>query len=259
MNSPTKPDSEAIAFLADNPDMVTIDMLMPDMNGILRGKQLTHDYLPKLYTEGARMPGSIYLLDWTGRNVETFDYGTSDGDPDFLCFPVAGTLTRIDVGQAAFCTGDRVHGGCRRHPAFCRPAAFAETVHDRFTEMELTPVVAIEYEFYLIDQEAAATGRSGPGALRRNRMAASTTNVYSIDELYDFESLLDEIQEACKDQSIPAETFVSEYAAGQFEINLHHTDDALEGVRSGDHAGALHQVCGAQARHDRQLHGQTVC
>ena len=32
-----KTDREAREFLASNPDVVTIDMLVPDMNGILRG------------------------------------------------------------------------------------------------------------------------------------------------------------------------------------------------------------------------------
>ena len=32
-------------------------------------KQLGRDYVKKLYTEGVRLPGSNYLLDWTGQNV----------------------------------------------------------------------------------------------------------------------------------------------------------------------------------------------
>jgi hypothetical protein len=86
MTTQQRSDREAQEFLANNPDVVTIDMLIPDMNGILRGKQLTRDYLPKLFTEGVRMPGSNYLLDWTGQNIETLDYGTADGDPDFCVF-----------------------------------------------------------------------------------------------------------------------------------------------------------------------------
>lgn len=245
MNSPTKPDSEAIAFLADNPDVVTIDMLIPDMNGILRGKQLTRDYLPKLYSEGARMPGSNYLLDWTGRNVETFEYGTSDGDPDYLCFPVAGTLTRIPWAKRPSAQVIASMVDADGSPHFADPRHLLKTVLDRFAEMELTPVVAIEYEFYLIDQEAAARGEVVPARSGETGWRASTTNVYSMDDLYDFETLLDEIQEACKDQDIPAETFVSEYAAGQFEINLYHTDDALEAC---DQAIMLERCIKAVAR-----------
>jgi glutamine synthetase len=66
-------------------------MVIADMNGILRGKQLARNYLKKLYADGVRLPGSNYLLDWTGQNVATLRFGTADGDPDYFCFPVKGT------------------------------------------------------------------------------------------------------------------------------------------------------------------------
>ena len=227
MTSRKRDDSEARAFLADNPHVVSIDMLIPDMNGILRGKQLARDYLPKLYSDGVRMPGSNYLLDWTGRNVETYQYGTTDGDPDFFCFPVPGTLKPMpwslrpsgQVIASMFDAEGKAH--------FADPRHILKTVLDRFGELGLTPVVAIEYEFYLVDQEAAANGDVRPARSSETGWRANTTNVYSIDDLYDFEGLLGEIHEACEIQDIPAETFVSEYAPGQYEINIHHTDDAL--------------------------------
>jgi len=228
MSSNTKSDREALDFLAANPDVVAIDMLVPDMNGILRGKQLTRDYLPKLFTEGARMPGSNYLLDWTGRNVETYRYGTTDGDPDYLCFPVPGSLRTIPwakrpSGQVLVSMED-----ADGVPHFADPRHLLTQVLDKFRELELTPVVAIEYEFYLIDEELASKGEIRPARSVETGWRASTTNVYSMDDLYDFESMLDQIQESCKEQDIPAETFVSEYAPGQFEINLHHSNDALK-------------------------------
>src|SRR3546814_880557 len=56
----------------------------------------------------------------------------------------------------------------------------------------------------------------------------NTTQVYGIDELYDFEALLHDISEACRVQRIPVQSAVSEYAPGQYEINLQHVSDALE-------------------------------
>ena len=223
-----KTDREAREFLASNPDVVTIDMLVPDMNGILRGKQLTREYLPKLYTEGVRMPGSIYLLDWTGQNIGTLDYGSSDGDPDFLCFPVEGTLARIDWARRPSAQVIASMLDAEGMPHFADPRHILSRVLDRFKEIGLTPVVAIEYEFYFIDQEAAANGNVMPARGRETGWRPGTVNVYGVEELYDFEALLDEIQQVCKEQGLPAETFVKEYATGQYEINLHHIDDALK-------------------------------
>ena len=87
--------SEADAFLAAHPDAETVDMVIVDMNGILRGKQLARHYLARLYSDGVRLPGSNYLLDWTGQNVTTSRFGTADGDPDYFCFPVKGTLKPV--------------------------------------------------------------------------------------------------------------------------------------------------------------------
>ncbi len=228
MKNSSKSDSEAVAFLANNPEIVSIDMLVPDMNGILRGKQLSPEYLPKLYTEGVRMPGSIYLLDWTGQNIGTLNYGSSDGDPDFLCFPVEGTLARIDwaLRPSAQVLASMVDADGKPH--FADPRHILSNVLGRFKKMGLTPVVAIEYEFYLIDQKAASKGEVRPARGCETGWRPSTVNVYGLEELYDFEALLDEIQQVCKEQDLPAETFVTEYATGQFEINLHHIDDALK-------------------------------
>lgn len=227
MSSNTKSDKEALEFLAANPDIVSIDMLVPDMNGILRGKQLSPEYLPKLYTDGVRMPGSIYLLDWTGRNIDGLGYGSSDGDPDYLCFPVPGTLSRIDWAKRPSAQVLASMVDVNGKPHFADPRQILSNVLARFTNMGLTPVVAIEYEFYFIDQKAAAKGEVRPARSCETGWRPSTTNVYGVEELYDFESLLDEIQLVCDTQKLPAETFVTEYATGQFEINLHHTADAL--------------------------------
>jgi glutamine synthetase len=113
-------------------------------------------------------------------------------------------------------------------PHFADPRQILTNVLARFTAMGLTPVVAIEYEFYLIDQKAASKGDIRPARGCETGWRPSTTNVYGLEELYDFEALLDEIQQVCDTQKLPAETFVTEYATGQFEINLHHTNDALK-------------------------------
>lgn len=244
--STTQPsDSEAVAFLEQNPDVLTIDMLVPDMNGILRGKQLTREYLPKLYTDGVRMPGSNYLLDWTGQNIETLDYGSADGDPDFLCFPVSGTLARIDWARRPSAQVLASMVDANGTPHFADPRHILSRVLKRFEEIGLTPVVAIEYEFYLIDQEDAANGNVRPARGRETAWRSNTTNVYGVEELYDFEEMFDEIQQVCAAQGLPAETFVVEYASGQYEINLHHEADALKAC---DQAILLERCIKAVAR-----------
>jgi glutamine synthetase len=41
------------------------------------------------------------------------------------------------------------------------------------------------------------------------------------------EPILSEIQAACEAQNLPTDSLIAEYGPGQYEINFHHTDDAL--------------------------------
>lgn len=231
--------TEAAAFLEQYPDLAVADMLAPDMNGILRGKQLTPAGLRKLYSEGVRLPASIYLLDWTGRSVPPIGFGTSDGDPDWYCHPVPYTLrpvpwARRKAAQVLTSMADE-HGA----PHWADPRHLVARAAEPLTALGLRPVIAIEYEFYLVDRDAALSGTIRPATAPRHGWRASGTNVYGLDELDDFDDLLADVQEACSVQDIPIDTFVAEYAPGQFEVNLTHVDDP---VLACDHAILLERA-----------------
>ena len=237
--------NEAAEFLKANGDVQAIDMMIVDMNGILRGKQLGRDYLASLYGKGVRLPGSNYLLNWRGENIPTLTYGTSDGDPDWFCHGVKGTLQRVPWAQKpagqVLCSMVDDNGA----PHFADPRHLVQKALAPLADMGLTPVVAIEYEFYLIDQKAAAKGKIRAARSPETGWRNSSTSVYDLDDIYDFAPLLDDIHTACQALGIPAETIVSEYAPGQYEINLHHCDDALKAC---DQAILLERVIKQVAR-----------
>jgi glutamine synthetase len=64
-----------------------------------------------------------------------------------------------------------------------------------------------------------------PGAGGRHKIDS-----YSLDRLDDLAGLFDELFSAARTQGLPAETLMSEYAPGQFEVTLHHRPDALRAV-----------------------------
>ena len=169
--------SEADAFLAAHPDAETVDMVIADMNGILRGKQLARNYLKKLYSDGVRLPGSNYLLDWTGQNVTSLKFGTSDGDPDYFCFPVKGTLKPVpwSLRPSGQVLASMFHEDGT--PWFADPRHILARAMQPLADMGLTPVVAIEYEFYLIDQKAAAEGVVRPAASPQSGFARTAPTV----------------------------------------------------------------------------------
>ena len=66
-----------------------------------------------------------------------------------------------------------------------------------------------------------------------------------LDEFYDF---LEDVNEFCKIQNIPASTASSEFAPGQFDINLNHTSDIL---KAADDSALLRRVIKETAiKHD---------
>lgn len=218
---------EADEFLSAHPEIRAVDLLIPDINGILRGKRIDRDMLPKVFREGVNLPGSIFAADITGDTVEETGLGFSIGDSDQVCFPVPGTLKPTPwhsrpMGQLMLTMHEL--GG---EPYFADPRSVLARVLRRFEAMRLTPVVAVEMEFYVIDRERGPGGAPQPPISPVTGKRESKTQVYGISELDDYSDLLDDIAAACEIQGIPADTAVAEYAPGQYEINLTHEPDPL--------------------------------
>ena len=236
---------EADAFLEANPGVNTIEILMPDMCGILRGKRLTRNSFKKLYSGSVRAPGSLYILDVTGQNVPTMRDGIADGDPDKFCLPAAGTLKPVPWAEQPL---GQVLGSMTEDdgtPLFSDPRAILASTVARLGDLGLRPSVAIELEFYLLDRKRGRGGTPQPAFSEQSGYRQSTTQVAGMEELYDFESFLAEVARCCEIQGLPAEAASKEYAPGQYEINLHYVADA---VTACDHAVMLKRVIKAVAR-----------
>ncbi|TAA07938.1 glutamine synthetase family protein [Pseudoxanthomonas winnipegensis] len=221
-------DARDAATLAALPDLEAIDLLLPDMNGLLRGKRVTRQALDKVFADGVCLPMSLIATDITGNTVEETGLGYDIGDEDRICRPVPGSLRPVPwtprpTAQLLLAMEDGAGGLFEANPR----QVLARVVQ-RFADLGLTPVVAIELEFYLFDRLPDAHGRPQP-AINPNTGARNTsTQVYSIEDLDDNRDFIDAVAAVCRAQDIPADTAVAEYAPGQFEINLRHRADALQ-------------------------------
>jgi len=231
--------AELEALLAERPATRYVDALFPDLCGVLRGKRLPVAEAPKLWGEGLALPYSIFFLDATGDCLDPCGRGISDGDPDGIGHPIAGTLAPQAFTERP---GARVlMSMCEPDGSPCRvePRNVAARVLARFAELGLRPVVAFELEFYLLDRGLTAGGRPrravAPGRGVRERLV----QVYGIEELEGFAAFFAALEDECRLQRIPASAASSEFAAGQYEVNLHHVADALV---AADHAVLLRHV-----------------
>src|SRR6187549_4235102 len=89
VSAPSAAELEAIAGCE------SVDLLLPDMNGLLRGKRVQREALEKVYSDGVCLPMSLIATDITGNTVEETGLGYAIGDEDRTCRPVPGSLRPI--------------------------------------------------------------------------------------------------------------------------------------------------------------------
>ncbi len=249
VGAPEQASREVAQFCQRFPDIRQVDAIFIDMCGMARGKRLPIEELAGVYSQGMNLPASIYLLDVTGDQLDVMGRGFSDGDPDGTGFPIAGTLAPAPWagGEAGTGLGQvlmHLHEPAR--DVICYdPRNVLAAVLERFTALGLTPVVACELEFYLIDAVRGPRGEPQPplipGLARRN----VNEQVYSLEDLDYYQAFLNDLQNWSAQQGVPATMASSEFGPGQFEINLHHRPDAL---RAADDAALLRRLVKAAAQ-----------
>jgi glutamine synthetase len=117
----------------------------------------------------------------------------------------------------------------------------------RYAALGLTPVVAVEYEFYLLEDKRGEVPRARTGRAPGTDYRPAGPRAYSLDDLHDLDGFFSKVAAAAELQGVPAGAMVSEYGAGQFEVNLHHEKDALAAC---DHALLLRRLVRGVARQE---------
>ncbi len=229
-----KRDAEARAFLEANPDIQSVHVVWTDICGVARGKILRRDEVVPAWKDGRFMPISALVLDVTGQDVPETGLVFDEGDRDMLMWPVPGSMVRIpwsDEPAAQYLAAIRDLDGV---PHYFDPRSVLEKITNRFkSELNMTPVGAVELEFYLMDREAALAGRpTAPKALI-NEFKPKHYQAYYLQDLDDYQPFFRDLYAACDVQGLPAKTLISEYSPGQMEIVLRHRTDILKACDEG--------------------------
>lgn len=247
---PAKPAREAAKFIAAHPGTRAVDAIFADLSGVVRGKRYPIDHLAKLLDDGLAFPASVFLLDTMGECHDPNGCGYSDGDPDRICKVVPGSLKPVPWSERPTCQVLVTLSELDGTPYPFEPRNILANVLARFAELKLRPVVAFELEFYLIDRERTASGSPQPPISPLSGQRDSGTQVYGMAEVDAFAALLDDITQACAAQDIATGAITAEYAPGQFEINLQHSDDPM---LAADHCVMFKRaVKGVSRRHKLQ-------
>ncbi|WP_308916399.1 glutamine synthetase family protein [Jannaschia sp. LMIT008] len=214
-----------MSWLLENPDIHSVRAAACDLNGQARGKRFPRRTAAKLEQDGTRFPFSILNLDIWGEDIADSPLVFESGDADALLKPTGrgyvpmpwlGTPTAL-LPLWMYHDDGRPFAGDPRH-------ALA-AVLARYAKHGLTPVVATELEFYLVDDSAAQLRMPVSPVSGKRRPGSQTLAMKQLDS---FDAFFTEIYDACDAMDIPADAATSETGLGQFEINLMHQPDALK-------------------------------
>ena len=227
-------EAEAIAFLDANPDITSIHVIWTDICGVARGKILRRDELVPAWKDGRFMPISALVLDITGQDVPETGLVFDEGDRDMLLWPVLGSLVRIpwmEEPTAQYLASVHDLDGT---PHFADPRNALEAIVKRFqSELNMTPVGAVEVEFFLMDRASAMAGEPRAPKSLINEHRPLHYQAYYLQDLVDFAPFFKDLYAYCEAQGLPAKTLISEYAPGQMEIVLRHRADVLKACDEG--------------------------
>ncbi len=230
---------ELKTYLEQYPQTEYIDALFVDMSGVIRGKRYLRDDIDKLFKSGLQIPLSVHYLDVTGASLNPCGMGFTDGDPDGTALPIEGTLVPVGWsngrgGQVLMTMLDQAGV-----TAWTDPRNVAAKALSRLAELEVSPVISFELEFYLIDKMRDAKDRPQPPISPATGRRDLSTQVYGMSELDAFAPFLHAVEQECRSQNVPASVATKEYAPGQFEINLRHVPDPLA---AADHCALLRYI-----------------
>ena len=214
-------DESVIEFFDQHQDIRYLDVLLPDINGLLRGKRLSKAQFHKPWKSGIALSASVFGFDILGEPVEESGLSFDIGDRDYLCFPIPGTLSVGQPNHAQVLIEMRDDDGTGYQYS---PRELLAKQINNLNDKNIIPSIAVELEFYLFKPGETPSPINNPvtGAEDFN------PNTYLVDGLEDYSEFLNDVAYAAEQQGLPADTAIVESSPGQFEINLHYRMNAIQ-------------------------------
>ncbi|MER8862259.1 glutamine synthetase family protein [Mesorhizobium sp. M0751] len=201
-----------------------VECLVPDMNGVLRGKALpAAKFLKALEDRALYLPSSAFLVSIDGRYSGSVDEGFAYQDPDMRMVPDVATLCLAPGGGPgkAYVLADAFHMDDR--PWMASPRHVLRAVLDLYRQRGWRAVVAPELEFYLTapnpDPDRPVTAPVG-----RNSRSESVQHPYDMAALEQFEPVIRRLYDYAAAAGLPLDTLIHESGTAQLEINFLHGD-----------------------------------
>ena len=203
-----------------------VECLVPDINGIARGKILpAAKFIKSVRDESLRLPESIFIQTVTGEYSENADYEdiASDQDPDIYLRPDVDTIRIVPWYQEptaqVICDAYDVDG----KPVEVSARHVLRRVLALYEARGWKPIVAPELEFFLVQINTDPDLPLLPPVGRSGRTETGRQS-YGIDATNEFDPIFEDVYDFCEAQEIDIDTLTHEAGVAQMEINFNHSD-----------------------------------
>ena len=200
--------SELDDFLKKYPETRFMDVFVPDLNGILRGKRIQAEEFSKVFGNGSNYVASTPLMNVLGDLSEIISYGNDDGDPDLKSIAVPGSLAPVPWATlpTAQCLLELIEFD--GSPFFLDPRNVLRKALQPLTDMGLHPIMATELEFYLVEHDGDNFKPRLP-TIPGSSLPQGGHQYASFDDLESVDDFLTDLDAFCTAQNIPAGTALS--------------------------------------------------
>ena len=208
----------------DQHQISEIECLVPDMNGVIRGKVWpAQKFLQSIDTQSLRLPSSVFDVTVTGEYASVGDDADQMSDPDVSLRPDVESLC-VAPGfktPTGFVFADAFH---KNGSAFeIAPRFILRKVLGLFADIGWRIVIAPELEFYLTEVNPDPDLPLVPPAGRSGRSETSP-QPYGLEAVTEYEDLIEDIYEQAETAGLEVDTMIHESGTAQLEINFNHGD-----------------------------------
>jgi len=200
-----------------------VECLVPDMNGIARGKILPDEkFLRSLDHRGLRIPESIFIQTVTGEYPDKEDV-TDDASIDVYMVPDPDSIRPVpwydEPTAQVIC--DCVYADGK--PVEISPRHVLRRVLALYEERGWRPIVAPELEFFLVKTNTDPDYPLEP-PLGRSGRPETGRQAFGIDAVNEFDPIFEQMYDWCEAMDLDVDTLQHEAGAAQIEINFNHGD-----------------------------------
>ena len=201
-----------------------VECLVPDMNGVIRGKVWpAQKFIASIANDSLRLPSSVFSVTVTGQYADEPGDEEAFQDRDVSLRPDPATLC-VAPGfktPTAFVFADAHHKG--GGPYEISPRFVLKKVLKLYEEMGWRIMVAPELEFYLTQVNTDPDFPLLPPVGRSGRSETSP-QPYGLEAVTEYEDLIEDIYEYAETASLQLDTMIHEAGTAQLEINFNHGD-----------------------------------